>query len=231
MIWKSGIRMHSLAHVLLWIGCYGCASYRQVLWNDFRDTFKLSVGVGLGVHADIKATSVLHGGVGWFGLWWNAGLRDRHTPFVFPTQEMALFPLYLSAPLWEEKRKWYLSETLRLANGRLTGRYDGEEPFITGSLFDVAGFEQWQAYGPRKLTEHPTMFKGHVETAYTEKPCGLECGLGLFVLNARLGIDPVEFVDLWCTAFGWDMLGDNPNSEEPANTRVEASRTSRAPEP
>ena len=45
----------------------GCATYRQAVTDDVRDTLKAKVGVGLGLYADAKATSFVNPGLGWGG--------------------------------------------------------------------------------------------------------------------------------------------------------------------
>jgi hypothetical protein len=206
---KLGIAATTLMIILLTSGC--ATQYGQRVKDDFRDTFKLYAGVGIGLHADVKVTNFMHPGIGWAGLWLNAGLRDRYSTFVFPSQESAMFPLWaITAPFTMEEKDWFLSESLRMANGRLIGHENPHrEYFVLGSLFDLSGIQAFEAYGIQKIAKHPTMLKGHSEQAYTEKPLGIELGLGLLLLNVRIGFDPVEFVDLITTCFGWDMLQDN----------------------
>lgn len=210
---KIGISVITLLISLLTSGC--ATQYGQRVNDDFRDTFKLYAGVGIGLHADVKITNFIHPGIGWAGIWLNAGLRDRHSSFVFPSQESAMFPLWaITAPFTMEEKDWFLSESLRMANGRLLG-YDNphREYFVWGSIFDLGGVKSFEAYGIQKVVKHPTMLKGHSEQAYTEKPLGIELGLGLLFVNVRVGFDPVEFVDLVTTCFGWDMLQDNKSME------------------
>jgi hypothetical protein len=195
----------------------GCATqYGQRVKDDFRDTFKAYAGVGIGLHADVKVTNLFHPGIGWAGIWMNAGLRDRYSPFVFASEEFALFPLALTNTLMVDQKEWYLSETLRMANGRLLVRKNqqGMEPFVCGSLFDYDGLKAFDSYGVEKIVKHPSFFKGKGEPAYTEQPFGVELGLGLLFFNIRIGFDAIEFIDLFTTSLGWDILHDNPEMEE-----------------
>jgi len=175
---------------------------------------------GIGLHADVKITSLFHPGIGWAGIWKNVGSRDRYSKMVFTSLESALFPLYaLSAPFIFDEKKWYLSESLRMANGRLIDwELSDKEYFVWGSLFDLRGFQAFDAYGVQKIAKHPTMLKGNSEQAYTEKPIGIEFGLGLLLFNVRVGFDPVEFIDLITTCFGWDTLYDNTMDVPPNNS-------------
>jgi len=65
---------------------------------------------GIGLHADVKITSLFHPGIGWAGIWKNVGSRDRYSKMVFTSLESALFPLYaLSAPfIFDEKKMVFI---------------------------------------------------------------------------------------------------------------------------
>jgi hypothetical protein len=51
------------------ISISGCATqYGHAVKDDFRDTFKIYVGLGIGLHADVKITNYFHPGIGWAGI-------------------------------------------------------------------------------------------------------------------------------------------------------------------
>ncbi len=206
-----------MASLLFSSGC--AAQYRQSIKDDFRDTFKIYAGVGIGIHADVKVTNLFHPGIGWGGYWMNVGLRDRYSSIAFPSIEAALFPLGF-ANVGEKDS--YLSDTLRMGNGRILIRdTPHQEYFVSGGLFDLEGLQAFEAYGAQKISQQTSMFKSRGEPVYTEQPFGIELGFGLLFVNFRVGFDPVEFFDLMTTCFGWDMLQDNKSiEEESAKARV-----------
>jgi len=185
---------------------FGCATYRQNISDDFRDTFKAKVGVGLGLYADVKITSLFNPSVGWFGSYWNVGLENRHADLVHYELSGYPFPLGLIPIRGTPER--VRSSALRMESYRGTG----SGPFV-GQLIDVEAISKWDAYGPEKRSPHVTT--DIHELTFTERPLGIEVGAGLLFVNARLGFDPVELVDLICTAFGFDILEDNLSPSEP----------------
>jgi hypothetical protein len=191
----------------------GCASYRHRVSDDFRDSVKLNVGVGLGFYAHAKATSFLDAGFGWGGYWQNLGFEDRYTDFVHPSSNACLFPLGLfpgAIPDQSDQSPW---TSLRMANSQITERFDMEDDYtVAGQLFDAKAVAQWNAYGAKKRSPH-RVFKND-EPTYTQQPCGFEGGVGLVFLNINAGFDPVEFCDFLGTVCGWTLLHDKTVAAE-----------------
>ena len=183
----------------------GCASYRQRVVDDLRDTFKAKVGTGLGLYAQAKATSYLDAGLGWGGYWQNVGFESRYTELVHPGIDGCPFPFGAPETIPRESSL----TVLRMANIRDTTRTSDEcEYAVVGQLLDASAVTKWNAYGVEKRSPHQLLHNKDV--TYTERPLGCEVGVGLFAVNARVGFDTVEFCDLICTTFGYDLLRDNP---------------------
>lgn len=182
----------------------GCGTYGRRVSDDFRDTFKLNVGVGLGLYAHAKATSYLDAGIGWGGYWENVGVESRYTDFVHPSIIGCVFPIgAIPGGLPHDSP----ITALRMANVRdtqLTG--DGGEYAVVGQLFDATAIRKWDAYGPEKRSPHIVFHSA--DPTYTDHPLGFEAGVGLIVVNVSAGFDPVEFCDLVCAIFGFDLLRD-----------------------
>jgi hypothetical protein len=195
----------------------GCATYRHQVADDFRDTFKVNLGVGMGLYAHVKATSFMDAGIGWGGYWWNAGLEDRYTYFVRETGNGCYFPLAAIPGAVPDES---ILTSLRMANVRGTTRSNmtNGDFMVNGQLFDWNALTQWKAYGPDKKTRHQ-IFKND-EPAYTEQPCGFEAGVGLIFIDAHIGFDPVEFCDLVSTMCGRDLLHDNVFNKKDGKTNV-----------
>jgi UDP-glucose 6-dehydrogenase len=215
----------------------GCAAYRHRVADDFRDTVKVNVGVGFGLHARIKATSFLDAGFGWGGYWFNAGLEGRHTDFVHPSLNGCPSPIGLvpgaipgESPLTSLRLANVRGTTLTNIRGVTRTDCIENDYMVAGQLFDGKAFSKWDAYGERKQSPHRVL--ANDDPTFTEQPCGFEAGAGLILLNVNAGFDPVEFCDLLLTVFGWDFLQDNVagktccTAKEIRATRVEANRTS-----
>lgn len=196
-------------------GAPGCASYRQGVVDSFRDTFKANIGIGVGIYAQVKATSFLDAGVGWGGYWLEAGLESRYTNFVHPSIDGCPFPIgAIPGALPDESPL----TALRMANIHDTPRTDtGEENAVVGQLFDADAIAKWDAYGPMKRSPH-TVFKSSDPT-YTEQPLGFEAGVGLLVIDIRVGFDPVEFCNLIGAICGRNSGRDNIQPESRASSR------------
>jgi hypothetical protein len=201
----------------------GCATYRHNVANDFRDTIKLNVGVGFGLHVQAKVTSLMDAGLGWGGYWMNAGIENRYTPFLHPSITGCPFPIGVIPGAIPDESPL---TSLRMANVRLTTRSDmtNADYAVAGQLFDAAAVAKWDAYGTDKRSPHQVFNKK--EQTFTEQPCGIEASVGLLVVNARVGFDPVEFCDLICTLCGWDLLKDNITANK-GLVRIGDPRTSR----
>jgi hypothetical protein len=182
----------------------GCATYRRAVTDDFRDAFKANFGVGFGLYADAKVTSFVDAGLGWGGYWANLGLENRYTDFLHPSLDGCPFPIgAIPGALPDEDPL----RMLRMPHVHLVPRSDFEGDYtVAGMLFDAEALTKWDAYGVKKCSPH-TVFK-HDEPQYTTQPLGFEAGLGLLLINARIGFDPVEFLDLLATVCGWDLLRD-----------------------
>ena len=192
------------------------ASYRQRVSDSFRDTFKANVGIGIGIYAQVKATSFLDAGVGWGGYWLEAGFESRYTKFVHPSINGCPFPLALipgcAFPDDSPIVVW------RMANVHDTPRADtGDENAIVGQLFDARAIAKWDAYGPMKRSPH-VIFQSSDPT-YTEHPLGFEVGVGVLVVDIRVGFDPIEFFNLVATIFGRNSSRDSGQPEPGASSR------------
>lgn len=183
----------------------GCATYRQRVCNDFRDAVKLNVGLGFGLYTRAKATSLLDGGMGWGGYWWELGLEDRYTDLARPCLNGCPFPLGAIPGASPEESPW---TSLRLANVRARSRSDLKGDYnAVGQFFDARAIAKWDAYCIQKRSSHRIFHND--EESYTEQPFGLEVGVGAGLVDVHIGFDPVEFADLLCTMSGWDLLRDN----------------------
>jgi hypothetical protein len=183
----------------------GCASYRQRISDDLRDTFKADAGIGIGLYAQAKATSFLDAGVGWGGYWENIGLESRYTDLMHPVINGCTFPLGVIPGAIPDESPL---TALRMANVRDTIRSDlPGEYAVAGQLLDFRALN-WSAYGVGKRCGHQILHSS--EPAFTDHPFGFEAGVGALIVDVRVGFDPVEFCDLICTAFGYDLLKDNP---------------------
>lgn len=206
----------------------GCATYRQHVADDFRDAVKLNAGVGVGLYAHVKATSFLDAGVGWGGIWINAGLEDRYSDVVHPSMTSALFPLGVIPGLIPDESPW---TGLRMATIRLTNRSDVDGDYtVPGELFDWQAMTKWDAYGIQKRSPHQVLKND--DPTYTEQPLGFEAGVGAGIVNVSVGFDPVEFCDLLCTLCGRELLHDKGapplrQRQQPLVTHLPARRKSR----
>ena len=182
----------------------GCSTYRHRLADDFRDAVKLNVGLGTCIYARAKVTSFLDGAGGAGGYWVDFGLDGRHAGLAHARMDTCYFPAGILLPIPNVSK----ASSLRMAHDRFVygpnGRIDHSK---VGQIFDAAAVTKWDAYGPTKKSSHPIFHYDH--PMYTEQPLGVELGLGLLLLNAHVGLDPVEIVDLLCTLCGWDLLKDN----------------------
>jgi hypothetical protein len=74
--------MKRIILILTVIACTGCATpfgnYMKNRGNDLLDPFKIRAGIGLGLHADVEATELLHAGIGGSGIPIGAGMNGRY---------------------------------------------------------------------------------------------------------------------------------------------------------
>ncbi len=209
------LRLVTILLLLLFVSC--TKQYLHAIKSDFHDAIKASVGVGLGLHADVKVTALFHPGIGWFGWWKMAGTESRYSYGIYEHLFSCLFPLGFTFIDDKQLILQSLDFTCFKGSEELVRRKHGDTMFAS-ALFDPQSVLSLKAYQPQKYSVHPWILSGNQNSGYdptfTEQPFGLEMGLGIIFFSIRLGFDLIEFIDLLMTIFGYDILHDNDETSK-----------------
>lgn len=187
---------------ILFVLCSGACGYLRDRAHDLLDPFRVDVGYGLGIYADVRATDWLAAGAGLHQVH-TAGVHGR---FVGTSQTRQLgIPLSM---LGETE-----SEMTPLLGG--TSRFDWRRDVVPGQILVF-----------------PVMHLGRtgiLACSLAERDvrvADLGASLTLGVVGVSLGFSPGEVLDLLLGIVGIDLAGDDDASRPPP-----APAKTRGPEP
>jgi hypothetical protein len=194
-------------------GCAGFGDWTRARGRDLGDCVRASVGLGVGLYAEVQATSVLHPSVG-FG---DVSLAPRKTlgwdPRPIPPGRVrtAAFPTLLLA--WPIYRREMISMGFEDTAPGWRGFFS---PLILMGSHHVEGRAN-SLLGLHRLLPNPMLGKSPPETPperWSRETWFAVSGT-LGVVHADLGINPLEIVDLLVGLVGWDLLGDDERGKAP----------------
>jgi hypothetical protein len=172
----------------------GCASRMA----DLRDCGRLSVGVGLGLSADVKVGDLTHPSLGLMTVTHRVGLENREIVGYWKEGECA-FPLIEVPNKLGEDCGFFTSYGRDLfAEG-----HDGAR-----DQCHVVGF--WLPFERYKVGSC------ELKQSAFNSTTDLQAGLTLGVVSARVGVNPLEIVDFLLGFVGLDIAGDD--EREPVET-------------
>ena len=164
--------------------CQGCATGRIA---DLRDCGKLSVGAGFGLGADVGVGALTHPSVGIVSMTKRVGLEDR---FIYGqwTHAETYFPALL------------VGVAIASSPSDYAFSYGGEMSDLNGAEGKVCTKEgRWLNF----------IGKTYPERSFFNKATDLEAGATLGVISARVGFNPLEFIDFLLGFVGLDVAGDD----------------------
>ena len=192
----------------------GCAPGRLA---DLRDSGRIGLGLGLGLAADAKLGDLTHPAIGVAaasvmygsdsrqidGVWYEAVVRDPYALYWW-RRERQSWGWSLNSSGW---RGVWESADLFEAIGELDEPIDHEGPASSGTvvgeeLLDARiDASRWLPLpgGPSQLPP-PWRFNSATD---------LQLGAHLVLLNARVGFNPLEFLDFALGFAGFDIAGDD----------------------
>lgn len=177
---------------ILFLLCSGACGYLRDRAHDLLDPFRVDVGYGLGLYADVRATDWLAAGAGLHRVH-HAGLHGR---FVgTSTLGQVGFPLtMLGEPTF--------TMTPLLGGG---SQFDWERDIVPGQLFLVVP----AMHAGRTGISAWSLAKRDVRVA------DVGASLTLGVVGVSLGFSPGEVLDLLLGVVGIDLAGDDDASRPP----------------
>jgi hypothetical protein len=203
--------------------CAGALRYLGRRGMDAADCVKLNVGTGFGLTADVRVTDWFSPGLGVRSYALCVGYEDREIhglweEYLVINTPRAVWELSYGGPdaseepeLDDESRvlQLFLSSML-LANERWIRPPSGSPVLVEyASLLNIGQVgEQMRASGPANwmLEEGERPFTRH-KSAWRKG--FVEFGLMLLVVEARAGINPLEFLDFVAGVVGLDPAGDD----------------------
>jgi hypothetical protein len=197
-------------------GCAGAGNWARARGRDLGDCVRASVGLGVGLYAEVQATSVLHPSVG-FG---DVSLAPRKTvgwdPRPIPPGRVrtAAFPtLVLAWPIYRrEMISMGFEDTAPGWRGFLSPLILMGSHHVEGRANSLLGLHRWLP-NPM-LGEMPP--ESSSERLSRQSWFAVSGTLG--VVQADFGVNPLEIVDLLGGLVGWDVLGDDARGDIPPPT-------------
>ena len=182
--------------------------------RDFLDTFKLHVGMGLILSADLEVTELAHLGLagGLSGVYSveESSLLARASYSGFPLSNLNLFPGLLVEE-GSESEGW---RRFLVCHGYSYHSYYGD-------VFHPRRSEEHRcALVPLLFTLHSTAGSSHFgpPSPKEEPPIRwADCAGGaiVFPFALRVGVSPGEMLDFVAGWFGLDLAGDDNRSKQP----------------
>ncbi|MBS3763968.1 MAG: hypothetical protein ACLFWL_13670 [Candidatus Brocadiia bacterium] len=182
-----GIKKGIAVLALLLLGS-GCASDRIA---DLKDCGRLSIGVGLGLSADVKIGDLTHPSLGLMSYTYRVGHENRDISGQWSEMEGA-FPLVIVA-----------------------NRLGAENPFFASYIADTTrkggagGMEKFHRVGFWLPFERRKLDKGKLGLSPFNTATDLQAGATLGIVSARAGINPLEIVDFLLGFVGLDIARDD----------------------
>jgi len=167
----------------------GCSTARVA---DLRDCGRASIGIGVGLGADISVGAICHPAVGVLSHTKATGLVNRDMYGTW-TQDEMYFPVLSVGMLLikpsEIVQATYLCHYKNISGGRHSG---GRR----------AG--RWFNFPSATEPKYTTLFA---------RATDLEVGATLGFVSMRVGVNPLEIVDLVFSTVGLDIAGDDGDEE------------------
>ena len=205
------------------VGCTPLQRYFDARALDLADCAKANVGVGIGLTADAKATDVMAPGIGIVSYTVNFGHESRKVNGVWLENIVINTPRFAYEAVAREINETPADEELNgpmvvsqlafrsvlLPNERWI-RKDDELTVEYYTLFNIGGFGRENRATAlagllRRTGETPRELEKTVWQASS-----FEVGATLGVIEARVGINPMEILDFLVGIFGLDLAGDDP---------------------
>jgi len=168
----------------------GCANPGRL--QDLRDCGRLSVGVGVGLSADVKVGDLCHPSLGLLALTHRVGHESRRISGYWTEIEQA-FPAMMISNMVIGNRPFGMS----YVRGRPPSFEDG-----SGFSPEMVGF--WLPFLPRRPCE------GEEWPSSLHSWTDLEASVTALVVSARVGVNPLEILDFALGFLGLDIAGDDP---------------------
>lgn len=208
-----------LAVVLLGV-LLGCAPGRMA---DLRDSGRMSLGVGLGLSADVKIGDLTHPSLGLLGVAAMYGWESRHIEGRF--LEARISEPY--ATYWFKQRGFGWADALNDSGFRGAFEIHGYEVAVEAIKSgadddppeDLGVVWAGEVLRGRLYAGRWLPIPGRADDASPlfafDSATDLQVGATLLLLQARVGFNPLEFTDFLLGFFGLDIAGDDEQAEPP----------------
>ena len=181
----------------------GCATGRSA---DLRDCGKLSVGVGLGLGADVEIGMLSHPALGLMSITRRVGFEDRTVAGVWTASESYSPAINIIMPIALDRSDYPLSSTLNHSYMR-GAKFKGQDRLgrVRGYWINTSGEDR--------------------ERSAFNRASNIEVGASLLIVSARVGINPLEIVDYILGFVGIDIAKDDPKREDKEKPTTESTPT------
>ena len=222
LVWRRATTV-SVTLLVATVGCAPIGGYLGARAMDLADCVKGNVGVGIGLTADVHLTDFMAPGLGIVSYTANAGYDDRNVngvwleSIVINTPRFAFETVardYEETPSDENLEGGVLISQLALRSLLLPNerwiRENGELTVEYYTLFNIGGLgRDFRATALTGLLQRPgERPKTPEKTIWDE--AFFEAGATLGVVEARAGINPLQFLDFLAGIFGFDPADDDP---------------------
>jgi hypothetical protein len=207
----------SLTLLLLLVGI-GCAPGRVA---DLRDSGRISLGIALGLSVDAKLGDLTHPALGFLssaamfgsesrdidGWWYEARVSDPYATFWYWRSGRSL-GIALNSSGW--RGVWETLDWLD-AIDEIDETFDQQAPeqmsTVQGAVMldDSLIIGRWLPI-PGEADERSPLWTFNTAS-------DLQLGATLLLVGARVGFNPLEFLDLLLGFAGYDIAGDDPPAE------------------
>jgi len=183
----------------------GCTVIKPGRWADLADSGKLSLGLGAGIAADIGFGSLAHPCIGS-----SVTRRVGHLERDFPAQWTQFEVCDPMLTVWYEDAG---------PHRFLASRFSMSGPFPDASVVrDTLARPLKFPRGSKGYSVDADRWLGipNAQLDKQEKPydlskvTDLELGATFFVVSARAGLNPLEFIDFLLGFAGVDFMNDDP---------------------
>lgn len=216
--------------------CEALGDYASARFLDLGDCVKLSAGGGIGLTVDAKATTYMSPGLGFASYLYVVGWDSRDVHGFWLASDVVNTPRLAYEWFSEEYQETppeAFDEALFLGRLALTSmalpaeRWIRHEDVVTVEYFSLFNF------GDFARNQRATSFTGFLleEGQEAREPIRdvwtrswFEVGATAGVVHARVGVNPLEFVDFLLGLFGLDPAGDDAVRLVPASTRPDTRR-------
>ncbi len=183
----------------------GCTITKPGRWADLADSGKLSVGLGAGIAADIGFGSLAHPCIG-------SAVTQRigHLERDFPAQWKQFEVCDPMLTVWYEDAGSYRFLASRFS---MSGAFPGANvvretvarplKFPRGSKGYSVDVDRWLGIPNAELDKQEKPYD-------LSNVTDLELGATFFVVSARAGLNPLEFIDFLLGYAGVDFMNDDP---------------------